>query len=205
MSSMLSQVSIGKERPDAAWYALYTRHQHEKTVAGQLVAKGFQVFLPLYSTVHRWKDRNKQLELPLYPGYVFLNDRLDRTLQILMTPGVHSIVGTASGPEPIPDHEIDAVKRVIASSAEVEPHPFLRCGDRVRVTHGPLEGIEGILLRKKNAYRLVLSMEMLKKSVAVEIDASIVERVNVPNWRPMASDWERNTLLRSLTLRETGR
>ncbi len=190
MLSMPFAAGTGEVDSDASWYALYTRHQHEKTVASLLSGKGFQVFLPLYSTVHRWKDRDKQLFLPLYPGYVFLLDRLDRTLQILMTPGVHSIVGTAGGPEPIPQFEIDAVKRVIESSLAVEPHPFLRCGDRVRVTYGPLEGIEGILLRKKNAFRLVLSMEMLMKSVAIEIDASIVERISAPNWSPINRGFE---------------
>ena len=185
MSSMPFAAGTGEANSDAPWYALYTRHQHEKTVSSLLLGKGFQVFLPLYSAVHRWKDRDKQLSLPLYPGYVFLRDRLDRKLQILMTPGVYSIVGTSGGPEPIPEFEIDAVKRVIESSLAVEPHPFLRCGDRVRVTCGPLEGIEGILLRKKNAFRLILSMEMLMKSVAVEIDASIVERINAPNWSPI--------------------
>jgi len=170
--------SVEESHADAAWYALYTRHQHEKAVASLLLGKGFQVFLPLYSAIHRWKDRNKQLLLPLYPGYVFLRDRLESTLPILVTPGVHSIVGTAGGPEPIPDLEINAVRRVIENSLAVEPHPFLKGGDRVRVTCGPLEGIEGILLRKKNSFRLVLTVEMLMKSVAVEIDASMVERIS---------------------------
>jgi len=168
---------------EPAWYALYTRHQHEKTVAHILSRKGFEVFLPLYTTVHRWKDRQKRLSLPLYPSYVFLRDSLERKLQILTTPGLHSIVGTADGPQPIPDYEIDAVKRVIESSVAVEPHPFLQCGDRVRVLGGPLEGIEGILVRKKNSFRLVLSVEMLMKSIAVEVDASLVERTMAGNPR----------------------
>ena len=163
---------------DSAWYALYTRHQHEKVVASLLSGKGFEVFLPLYSTVHRWKDRDKHLSLPLYPGYVFLRDCLEQKLQIMMTPGVHSIVGTAGCPEPILNFEMEAVKRVIDSSCAVAPHPFLHSGDRVRVTHGPLEGIEGILLRKKNTFRLVLSVEMLRKAVAVEVDTSMVEPIN---------------------------
>jgi transcription antitermination factor NusG len=167
---------------DSAWYALYTRHQHEKVVASLLSGKGFEVFLPLYSTVHRWKDRDKHLSLPLYPGYVFLHDRLEQKLQILMTPGVHSIVGTAGCPEPIPNFEMEAVKRIIDSSCAVAPHPFLHSGDRVRVTHGPLEGIEGILLRKKNTLRLVLSVEMLRKAVAVEVDTSMVEPINSQDW-----------------------
>jgi transcription antitermination factor NusG len=183
--------STEEVNPSIAWYALYTRHQHEKTVASLLSGKGLQVFLPLYSAVHKWKDRDKELLLPLYPGYVFLRDRLDRRLQILTTPGVHSIVGTAGGPEAIPEFEMDAVRRVIESSLAVEPHPFLRRGDRVRVTHGPLERIEGILLRKKNVFRLVLSVEMLMKSVAVEIDASMVERISGGNWSPIDRRVER--------------
>jgi transcription antitermination factor NusG len=177
--SLIYQVVSTSRNPELAWYALYTRHQHEKTVADILSRKGFEVFLPLYSVVHRWKDRNKQLSLPLYPGYVFLHDDLERRLPILVTPGVHSIVGTAGAPEPIPDSEIHAVKRVIESSLAVEPYPYLQCGDRVRVQSGPLEGIEGVLVRKKNAYRLVLTVEILMKSVAVEIDASLVERTTV--------------------------
>jgi transcription antitermination factor NusG len=185
MSLKLFEASSEQVSPGVAWYALHTRHQHEKTVASLLSGKGLQIFLPLYSVVHRWKDRDKELLLPLYPGYVFLRDRLDRRLQILTTPGVHSIVGAAGCPEAIPEFEMDAIRRVIENSMEVEPNPFLRRGDRVRVTHGPLEGIEGILLRKKNAFRLVLSVEMLMKSVAVEIDASMVERTSGGNWRPI--------------------
>jgi len=185
MSLMPFEARTEEANSDAAWYALYTRHQHEKTVASLLLSKGIQVFLPLYSSVHKWRDRDRMLLLPLYPGYVFLRDRLNCKLHILTTPGVHSIVGTAGGPEPIPEFEIDAVKRIIESSLAVEPHPFLRCGDWARVTRGPLEGIEGFLLRKKNAYRLVLSVEMLMKSVAVEIDASMVERISGRSWSPI--------------------
>lgn len=172
---MLFAASTSEAPSDASWYAIYTRHHHEKTIASNLLGKGFEVFFPLYTTVHRWEDRAKELLLPLYPCYVFVRDRLDHTLPILMTPGVHSIVGTAGVPEPIPEFEIAQVKRVIETSLPVGPHPFLRRGERVRVIRGPLEGIEGFLLRKKNAFRLVISVEMLMKSVAVEIDASLVE------------------------------
>lgn len=164
--------------PDASepWCALHTRHQHEKIVAEILSRKGFEIFLPLYSAVHRWKDRTKSLSLPLYPCYVFLRGGLDRRLQIMTTPGVSSIVGSAGRVDVIPDAEIDTVRRVVESFLHVEPHPFLKCGDWVRVKSGPLEGIEGILVRKKNLFRLVLSVELLQKSVAVEVDASMVER-----------------------------
>jgi|SRR5579875_338566 len=160
------------------WYALYTRHQHEKTVADILSNKGFCVFLPLYQATHRWKDRAKVLSLPLFPSYVFVRGGLDRQLQIMTTPGVYTMVAVAGRAAAIPDAEISGVRRMVESSLRVEPHPFLKCGDRVRVKSGSLEGIEGILVRKKNFARLVLSVELLMKSVAVEVDAWMVERID---------------------------
>jgi transcription antitermination factor NusG len=161
---------------DEFWYALYTRHQHEKTVAEFLNAKGFKVFLPLYPADHQWKDRVKRLSLPLFPCYVFIRASLDRRLAIMTTPGVHAFVGVEGRAARIPDAEIDAVHRTIDNLLRVEPHPFLRAGDWVRVKSGPLAGIEGILVRKTNQFRLVLSVEMLRKSVAVEVDPSVVEQ-----------------------------
>lgn len=152
---------------DSAWYALYTRHQHEKTVARVLQGKGFGVFLPLYTAAHRWKDRTKQLSLPLFPCYVFLQGDTRRRVEVLGTPGVYSIVGAEGRPAPISELEIDAIRQMLESKAQVEPYPYLRCGDWIRVKSGPLEGIEGILVRKKNLFRLVVSVELLQKSVAV--------------------------------------
>jgi transcription antitermination factor NusG len=166
------------------WYAIYTRHQHEKAVGDLLVKKGFEVFLPLYQSTRRWKDRRKILSLPLFPSYVFIHGEIDRQLQIRTTPGVYSIVSTAGRVAVIPGDEIDAVKRMVENSLRVEPHPFLKCGDRVRVISGPLQGIEGVLTRIKNLFRLVVSVEMLQKSVAVEVEASIVERVSSASGLP---------------------
>jgi len=166
---------------DHAWHALYTRHQHEKAVAHILSSKEFEVFLPLYSTVHRWKDRDKQLWLPLFPCYVFLKGGLRRQLDILTTPGVHSVLSSAGRFADIPEEEINAVRQMVESSTRLEPHPFMKFGDRVRVKSGPLTGIEGILIRKKNQFRLVVSVEIMGKSAATEVDASIVERVNSRN------------------------
>jgi len=159
------------------WYALHTNYQHEKAVARILTQKGFDVFLPLYDVAHRWKDRTKQLSLPLFPCYVFIQGGLDRRLHVLNTPGVVGFVGWSGRAAAIPEAEIEAVLRMIESSLKVEPHPFLKCGDWVRVKSGPLQGIEGILVRKKNLFRLVLSVEMLQKSVAVEVDVTAVESV----------------------------
>ena len=160
-----------------SWWALYTRHQHEKLVAEVLSMKGFEVFLPLYESVRRWKDRKKVLALPLFPCYVFVRGGLDRRLPIVTTPGVHMVLRCGEQVAIIPDEEIDAIQRTLTGRMGVEPHPFLQCGEKVRVKRGSLAGVEGILLRKKNRYRLVLSVSMLAQSVAVEIDAMDVEPV----------------------------
>jgi transcription antitermination factor NusG len=161
----------------ASWWVIYTRHQHERVVAEMLGSKGFEVFLPLYESVRRWKDRNKVIKLPLFPCYVFARGGLSRRLQIITTPGVQMILAHGEQVSLVPDGEIDAIRRAVEGCLRVEPHPFLRCGERVRVRRGTLEGVEGILIRKKNLYRLVLSVDMMAKSVAVEIDASDVEPV----------------------------
>lgn len=208
-SEMIGQEVTGREMigPEASadpWYALYTRHQHEKMVADLLAKKEFTVFLPLYEATHRWKDRLKRLSLPLFPSYVFVKGGLDRQLQMMMTPGIHSILACAGRAQPIPEEQIDAVRRMVEGRLKAEPHPFLQCGDAVRVTAGPLQGIEGILMRKKNETRLVLSIEMLMKSISVEIDAWSVERVSATgtrnpanimqsSWQPAASPSNRNS------------
>lgn len=160
---------------DSAWWALYTRHQHEKVVADMLSAKGFEVFLPLYESTRRWKDRRKILSLPLFPCYLFVRGGLDRKLHVLTTPGVHMILYRGDQVAFVPEPEIEAIQRAVEGSLRVEPHPFLKCGSRVRVLRGALEGVEGILVRKKNLCRLVLSVDMLAQSVAVEVSACDVE------------------------------
>jgi len=160
------------------WHALYTRHQHEKVVAQALTGKGFEIFLPQYRTIRKWKDRQKEISLPLFPNYVFILGGLDRMLNIVTTPGVHSLVSWGGRPAEIPWKEIEAVRRLVDSSLPVEPHPFLKCGDFVRIKSGALEGIEGILVRKTRGVRLVLSVEMLSRSAAVEVDVNVVERVS---------------------------
>ncbi len=160
---------------DSAWCVLYTRHQHEKAVAEMLSAKSFEVFLPLYESIRRWKDRTKMLTLPLFPGYVFVRGAVTRRLQVVTTPGVHMILFHGEHIAIIPEVQIQAIRRAVEGPFRVEPHPFLKCGERVRVIRGSLEGVEGVLVRKKNLYRLVLSVDMMAKSVAVEIDATDVE------------------------------
>jgi len=165
---------------DGAWCALYTRHQHEKVVADMLLAKGFEVFLPLYDSIRRWKDRKMTLSLPLFPCYVFVRGGISRRLDAVSTPGVHMILCTGDRVAVIPENEIESIRRTVEGPFRVEPHPYLKSGDRVRVKRGSLEGVEGILVRKKNICRLVLTVEMLTQSVALEIDSSDVEPVRAP-------------------------
>jgi transcription antitermination factor NusG len=172
---------------DSSWYAIYTRHQHEKMVDQVLTNKGFNTFLPLYATTHNWKDRTKALSLPLFPCYVFLKGGIERRLQILTTPGIYGLVSSAGQPAAIPANEIEAIRRVVESGARVEAHPYLKCGNWVRVKCGPLTGIEGILVRKKNISRLVLSVKILGTAAAIEVAAFQVEAVNAPRLRDSAT------------------
>lgn len=170
-------VGSGEVERAGVWYALHTRFQHEKSAARILDSRGFEVFLPLYSAVHVWKDRKMQVSLPLFPCYLFLRGGLERRLDVVTAPGVLNWVGVGGRPAAIEHNEIEALRRAVENAVRMEPHEYLRTGDRVRVMSGPLAGVSGILVRKKNQYRLILSVEMLGKSAAVEIDGEAVERV----------------------------
>ncbi|MGC1484119.1 MAG: UpxY family transcription antiterminator [Candidatus Acidiferrum sp.] len=187
---MLSQSTATAEGQvnDFSWYALYTRHQHEKMVDQVLTHKGFSTFLPLYATTHNWKDRTKALTLPLFPCYVFLKGGIERRLQILTTPGIYGLVSSGGQPAAIPDFEIEAIRRVVESGTRVEAHPYLKCGNWVRVKSGPLTGIEGILVRKKNMFRLVLSVEILGTGAAIEVAAFQVEPVNAARKKDFSAE-----------------
>jgi transcription antitermination factor NusG len=152
------------------WYALRIRPQHEKVVARALRNKGYEEFLPLYRYKRRWSDRFKEIESPLFPGYVFCRFDVHNRLPILVTPGVVLIVGIGKIPLPVDDDEIAALQTVVKSGLQAEPWPFLKIGQRVRIERGSLEGVEGILVAIKRPYRLVISITLLQRSVAVEID-----------------------------------
>jgi transcription antitermination factor NusG len=167
------------------WWAVYTKHQHEKVISDLLVAKGLEVFLPQYESVRQWKDRKKIVSLPLFPCYIFV--RPGSRLHVVSTPGVHMIVSRGERDAMVPESEIDAIRRTVEAHVSVEPHTFLNCGERVRVTRGSLEGLEGILLRKKNTCRLILSVDMLAQSVAVEVNASDVVPATGSSYLPRAA------------------
>jgi transcription antitermination factor NusG len=160
------------------WYALYTSSRHEKRVAQLLNARDVSCYLPLYSTVRQWQDRRKEVELPLFPGYVFVQISLRSRLQVLTVPGVVQIVSFDGRPSPVSDTEIDALRSGFSKRARFRPHPYLKVGSHVRVRRGPLEGMQGILVRRKDSFRLVLSVDLIMRSVAVEVDEADVEAAN---------------------------
>jgi len=160
---------------ESHWYAAYTSPRHEKKVAQQMEGSRIQCFLPLYRSVRRWKDRRKQLDLPLFPGYIFARFALRDRLQVLQLPGVVQLVGFSGKPAPLPDAEIESLRNGLTGNLRVEPHPYLQVGKRVRVHSGPMAGLEGILIRRKEKFRVVLSIHLIQRSVAVEVDEADVE------------------------------
>ncbi|MBI5167002.1 MAG: UpxY family transcription antiterminator [candidate division NC10 bacterium] len=153
------------------WYALYTRPRHEKAVAEQLERRQIEAFRPLREVLSRWKDRRKLVQLPLFPGYVFVHSDLWRKRDIVSVPGVVFMVGFDGAPAPIPDEQIEAVRQVCLTKLPCDPYPYLTVGRWVRVVRGPLSGLAGILIKKKSKHRLVVSIDILKQSVSVEMDA----------------------------------
>lgn len=158
------------------WYALYTCPRHEKSVAHQIEQRSISCFLPLYRSVRRWKDRRKELELALFPGYVFVQLALEDRFRVLQLPSAVRLVSFHGQPAVLPAAEIDALRQRLAGGC-AEPHPYLRAGRRVRVCGGPMQGLEGIIVRRKDRCRLVFSLDLIMRSVAVEIDESDVEPV----------------------------
>jgi transcription antitermination factor NusG len=154
------------------WYALRTRSRHEKVVRDQLVHQGIQPLLPTVKRLSQWKDRKKEVEVPLFSGYCFVRLEWNQRLPVLKTTGVVDIVGGGHRPEPIPDEEITSLQTLMTSVLPYDPHPYLQEGMLVEVIRGPLQGIRGILLRKDKRHRLVLGVRLIQQAAAVEIDTA---------------------------------
>jgi transcription antitermination factor NusG len=161
----------------SCWFAVFVKARAERSVAKLLKTKGYDEFVPTYKEQHQWSDRQKQVDIPLFTRYVFSRFDSRIRLPVLTTPGVLSIVGTQAGPIPIEQYEIDALKRVCSVGAACEPWPYMQAGQTVRVRRGLLCGVEGLLIRCKKGCRVVLSVTLLQRSVAVEVDADSVECV----------------------------
>ena len=156
------------------WYALRVRPRFEKQIASILLTKGYEGFLPLYIQRSRWSDRIREVHLPLFPGYLFCRFDVNKRLPILITPGVIHVVGIGKVPHPIEEGEVEAIQSIVLSGLQVEPRSYMNIGQRVRIEIGPLAGLEGIVTTLKGKCRLVVSVTLLQRSVAVEIDESWV-------------------------------
>jgi len=159
------------------WYAVWTRSRHEKSVSEHLGRKDLETFLPLYSTIRKWKNGEHRVEMPLFPGYTFVRIGLQDHLRVLKVAGVVRLVGFGGAPTPLADDEVESLRRALGAGVKAEPHPYLTVGRRVRIAAGPLAGREGVLVRWKNAVRIVLSVDLIQRSILVDTEADALEPV----------------------------
>ena len=172
-------MSLSKELPEMAkssvpWYALQVWVRKEGLIATQLESQGFECFLPKYKSLREWSDRTKEVEQPLFPGYVFCRFDYTQRRPIVVTPGVLQVVGCGRTPLAVEDREIEAIQTAMASGIATQPWPYLEVGERVRIHSGKLSGLEGILINFKGNHRVVLSVSLLQRSVALEVDLAWV-------------------------------
>lgn len=166
------------------WFALRTRSNFERVCAASLSQKGYPTFLPMYRAKRRRWDRTVDVELPLFPSYLFCRFDFLRRLPIVMCPGIVHIVGGASKPAPVSKSEIAAVQAILAAELQAEPWPFMELGQPVRIAYGPLAGVEGLLVEFKGGHRLVVSITLLQRSIGAEVEASWVRPVRKPvHWQ----------------------
>ncbi|HVN04232.1 MAG TPA: UpxY family transcription antiterminator [Bryobacteraceae bacterium] len=157
-----------------SWFALTAKPRHEKSATRILSIRGLQPFLPVYRAQHQWSDRVKSIELPLFPGYIFCRFDYAHRWTVLSTPGVNSIIGFDQAPAPVPDAEIDRIQAIVASGLPARPWQYIQAGDAIRIHRGSLAGLEGVLVREKDTMRVVVSVGLLRRSVAVEIDRNMI-------------------------------
>jgi transcription antitermination factor NusG len=167
--------AMPEEWCEARWYAAYTSANHEKRVAEQLVQRSVEYFLPVYESVRCWKDRRVKLDMPLFPGYVFVRIALRDRLCVQQVPGIARLVGFGNMPTALPEDEMQALRASLRRGVRAQPHPFLTVGQRVRVKNGPMVGLQGVLKRRKSQARLVVSLELIQRAIAVEVDEADLE------------------------------
>lgn len=152
------------------WYAVTVKPQHERSVEQGLFAKGYEAYLPLYLAVRKWSDRTKKIEMPLFPGYVFCRFDPQQITPIVRTPGVNSVVSFGGIPAAIPETEVTNVQRMLESGLPVEPWPFLKVGQRIRIAKGPLVGVEGMLIDGEESARLVVNIDLFQRACSVRVE-----------------------------------
>ena len=159
------------------WYAIRVKSRFEKKTAQYLQANQYEVFAPSYRDKRQWSDRVKEVDLPLFSSYVFCRMEIDRRLPVLQAPGVVDIVSFGQTCEPVPDEQIEAIRVMVSAGVRVRPWPFLQVGQQVRLERGPLAGLEGILTEVRKEYRLVVSIPLLQRSIAAEVDRAWVTHI----------------------------
>jgi transcription antitermination factor NusG len=161
------------------WYALYTRSRFEKKMLSELTDRSIEVFLPMREILSRWKDRKKRIWIPLFPGYIFVNhvDTPENRFRILNIRGAVRFVGHEGHAVPIPEEQIQYVRRFLESSIAIDPYPYIQVGCRVEVIAGPLKGIQGILVEKRGRFRFIIQVDLIRQAISVEIDASDVRPI----------------------------
>lgn len=169
----------------ARWYALYTRFRYEKRVAEVLDHRGVEQYLPLYEEMHRWKDRNARVQVPLFPSYVFIYLALQDRMQALTIPGVIRLVGHPY-PEPMAVEEVEGIRNYLSCRLPVEPYPYVTEGQRVGIAAGPLAGMQGFVLRRKSTCRVVINLELIHRSMAVEVAMADLEMAPQIRYHPAA-------------------
>jgi len=159
------------------WYAVYTIVRHEKAVDTALREKEVETFLPLREVISQWKDRKRRVQFPLFPGYMFVHANIEDRLSILKTPGIVRLLGASGKPLPVPDEQVEAIRKLLESKLPFDPYPYFRKGKKVIVINGPLQGVTGIILERRGLSRLILSVDLIKRAVSVEIDNENVELI----------------------------
>lgn len=166
---------LPEEYLSTRWYAAYTSANHEKRVASQFKSRGVEHFFPVYESLRQWKDRRVKLELPLFPGYVFVRIALRDRLQVLRAPGVSCLVGFGGRAVPLSEEDVLRIRKIQDLAVSAKPHPFLTAGKKVRVNSGPLHGLEGLIVKRKNTTCFVVSVELLKRAISVDLGAAELE------------------------------
>jgi transcription antitermination factor NusG len=157
------------------WYATYTRPRHEKRVAQQLAGKAVENYVPLYESARQWKNGRHIVQMPLFPGYVFVRIALRDQLDVLRVRGVVELVGSSGVPVPLEETEIISLRRALSQGGRAEPHPFITEGRKVRITAGPFAGLQGFVMRRKRSVQVVVSLELIQRSIRLEIDSTELE------------------------------
>ncbi len=161
---------LSEEYVQPRWYAIYTKARHEKRVAEQLIQKSVETLLPMYESIRRWRNGRHRVQFPLFPGYAFVRIALKDRLEVVKTPGVVRLVSFDGKPKPLPEEEIAAVRRGLAAGVGLRPHPYLTIGRHVHVVSGPLQGMRGILVRRKGQFRVVVSLDLIMRSIVADVD-----------------------------------